>query len=198
MLRDWDLQSTLLRRALQAGARHVPAEGAVAILDSSADLAALERRIVEQADGSHRSWVDWALAPVERVVTAMLMSGGISPRADRPRRRFADRARRRLILRRLVLGRPHQIARRDPARRHRRPAGAAADAGQRAAELVVLSAPALRRRRARHPRPPPRRCPGLGDDPDRGDDARFPVRARGRDREDDVRAASCCSPSARA
>ena len=51
MLRDWDLQSTLLRRTLQAGARHVAAEGAVAILDRDADLDALERRIVAGADG---------------------------------------------------------------------------------------------------------------------------------------------------
>ena len=54
MLRDWDLQSTLLRRALQAGARHVAAEGAVAILDREADLDELERRIVAGADGSRR------------------------------------------------------------------------------------------------------------------------------------------------
>jgi hypothetical protein len=79
MLRDWDLQSTLLRRSLQAGARHVPAEGPVAILDSDADLTALERRIVEQADGSHRSWSDWVLGPIERFFTALLMTGGVSP-----------------------------------------------------------------------------------------------------------------------
>ena len=79
MLRDWDLQSTVLRGALQAGARHVPAEGAVAILDSDADLAALERRIVEQADASHRGWADWVLGPIERFVTSLLMSGGVSP-----------------------------------------------------------------------------------------------------------------------
>ena len=54
MLRDWDLQSTLLRRTLQAGARHVAAEGAVAILDREADLDELERRIVAGADGERR------------------------------------------------------------------------------------------------------------------------------------------------
>lgn len=79
MLRDWDLQSTLLRRALQAGGRHVRAEGAVAILDSEADLVALERRIVEQADASHRGWADWLLGPIERFFTQMLMAGGVSP-----------------------------------------------------------------------------------------------------------------------
>jgi len=79
MLRDWDLQSTLLRRTLQAGARHVLAEGAVAIVDGEADLAALERRIIEQADGGRGSWADWALGPVERFFTAALMSSPMSP-----------------------------------------------------------------------------------------------------------------------
>ena len=79
MLRDWDLQSTLLRRTLQAGARHVAAEGAVAILDREADLAALERRIVEQADFGRSGWADWLLGPVERFFTAALMSSPLSP-----------------------------------------------------------------------------------------------------------------------
>jgi len=79
MLRDWDLQSTLLRRTLQAGARHVAAEGAVAILDREADLSALERRIVEQADRGSGGWADWLLGPVERFFTAALMSSPISP-----------------------------------------------------------------------------------------------------------------------
>ena len=62
MLRDWDLQSTLLRRTLQAGAGHVAADGAaaVAILDREADLDALERRIIAGADGAGRSWADLA------------------------------------------------------------------------------------------------------------------------------------------
>ena len=58
MLRDWDLQSTLLRRTLQAGARHLAAEGAVAILDRDADLDELERRIVAGADGDRGGWAD--------------------------------------------------------------------------------------------------------------------------------------------
>lgn len=79
MLRDWDLQSTLLRRTLQAGARHVAAEGAVAILDRDADLAELERRIVASADGGGRGWAERILAPAERLGTAMLMASPISP-----------------------------------------------------------------------------------------------------------------------
>ena len=75
MLRDWDLQSTLLRRALQAGAVHVAADGPVAILDSRADLAALERRILAAADSTRGGWVSHALAPLERILTHLLMAG---------------------------------------------------------------------------------------------------------------------------
>ncbi len=78
MLRDWDLQSTLLRRTLQAGARHLAAEGAVAILDRDADLAALERRILDSADGGRGGWADRILAPVERAVTGTVMASRIS------------------------------------------------------------------------------------------------------------------------
>jgi hypothetical protein len=79
MLRDWDLQSTLLRRTLQAGARHLPAEGPVAILDRDEDLDQLERRIVADADEARGGWMDRLLAPVERFGTALLMGSRISP-----------------------------------------------------------------------------------------------------------------------
>ena len=80
MLRDWDLQSTLLRRTLQAGAGHVAADGApVAILDREADLDALERRIVAGADGAGRGWADSLLAPIERVGTMFLIGSPVSP-----------------------------------------------------------------------------------------------------------------------
>ena len=79
MLRDWDLQSTLLRRTLQAGAEHVPAEGAVAILDREEDLDLLERRIVADADEVRGGWMDRLLAPIERLGTSFLMGSRISP-----------------------------------------------------------------------------------------------------------------------
>lgn len=79
MLRDWDLQSTLLRRTLQAGARHIAAEGTVAILDRDADLDDLERRIVAGADGDRGGWADRMLAPAERFVTSILMASPASP-----------------------------------------------------------------------------------------------------------------------
>jgi hypothetical protein len=77
MLRDWDLQSTLLRRALQAGARHIAADGPVAILDGRADLAELDRRILESASIAGTGWAARLLAPLERGVTALIMNGGV-------------------------------------------------------------------------------------------------------------------------
>ena len=81
MLRDWDLQSTLLRRALQSGARHIAADGPVAILDSRTDLALLERQILASASETRGGWASRLLAPLERVVTHALMAGPIRPRA---------------------------------------------------------------------------------------------------------------------
>jgi hypothetical protein len=79
MLRDWDLQSTLLRRALQSGAEHLPAEGAVAILDREADLERLERQIVAGADQSGEGWLGRLLAPLERLGTTFLLGSSASP-----------------------------------------------------------------------------------------------------------------------
>lgn len=81
MLRDWDFQSTLLRRTLQAGAGHVEADAAasVAILDRDEDLDELERRIIAGADTANRSWSDYMLAPIERLATLMLVGSPLSP-----------------------------------------------------------------------------------------------------------------------
>jgi hypothetical protein len=81
MLRDWDLQSTLLRRTLQAGAGHLEADGAasVAILDREQDLDELERRIIAGADTANRSWSDYLLAPIERLATMLLIGSPLSP-----------------------------------------------------------------------------------------------------------------------
>lgn len=81
MLRDWDMQSTLLRRALQSGARHVAADGPVAILDAQGDLALLERQILAVADGAGGSWAERALAPIERLATHALMAAPVRPQA---------------------------------------------------------------------------------------------------------------------
>ena len=81
MLRDWDLQSTLLRRALQAGARHVAADGPIAILDGPDDLAGLERQILASAGETRGGWASRLLAPVEGAASHLLMAGLIGPDA---------------------------------------------------------------------------------------------------------------------
>ena len=81
MLRDWDLQSTLLRRTLQAGARHLAADGPVSILDSPGDLAGLERQILASAGEIHGSWASRLLGPLERAATYGLMAGRLGPNA---------------------------------------------------------------------------------------------------------------------
>ena len=81
MLRDWDLQSTLLRRALQSGARHAAADGPIAILDSLADLGGLERQIVASAGEIRGGWASWLLAPLERAATHLLMTSPVSSSA---------------------------------------------------------------------------------------------------------------------
>jgi hypothetical protein len=79
MLRDWDLQSTLLRRTLQAGARHVAADRPLAIIDRAADIAALEGRILADALEARGSWIDRLLAPIERVIASALLGGAVGP-----------------------------------------------------------------------------------------------------------------------
>lgn len=81
MLRDWDLQSTLLRRALQAGAAHVAAAGPVIIVDGMADIAEAERRIVEGAQAPRPGWAARALAPVEYGLTALVMGTAVGSTA---------------------------------------------------------------------------------------------------------------------
>ncbi len=79
MLREWDMQSTMLRRALQAGARHLIADGPVAILDSDEDLVALERRIVASAAETGGGWAERMLAPAERALTGVLTPSPATP-----------------------------------------------------------------------------------------------------------------------
>jgi hypothetical protein len=77
MLRDWDLQSTLLRRVLQHGASQIAADGPVAILDSAEDLAALKRDILAAANASGVGWAERALAPVERLLALLLIASPV-------------------------------------------------------------------------------------------------------------------------
>ncbi|MEA3008425.1 MAG: hypothetical protein QOJ91_117 [Sphingomonadales bacterium] len=87
MLRDWDLQSTLLRRAVQGGARQISVRGEAEdelplVAESSEDLFELEAQIVA---GAHVRRIDWVsrywLGPVERLATRALMPTAVTPTA---------------------------------------------------------------------------------------------------------------------
>ncbi|MBX3561909.1 MAG: hypothetical protein KF780_08860 [Sphingomonas sp.] len=77
MLRDWDLQSTLLRRVLQADARHLAADAPVAIVDSMDDIAVAERQILEGARTTEGGWAARMLAPLERGATFLVMGAPV-------------------------------------------------------------------------------------------------------------------------
>ncbi len=86
MLRDWDAQSTLLRRAVQAGARmlSVRGEGADAqlvIAERAADLDEVHRGIVGRAASGRDDWISqYLLGPLERAASRMLMKSAVTPR----------------------------------------------------------------------------------------------------------------------
>lgn len=89
MLGDWDLQSTLLRRLVQDGARHLPAgppgdtpAGAPMLLMASGqrDLDDAERRIVASARGARGDWVERYVTPiVEEFAVERMMGSRVRP-----------------------------------------------------------------------------------------------------------------------
>ena len=87
MLRDWDLQSTLLRRAVQAGARQISVRGEAEdelplVAETSEDLVELEAQIVAGAHVRTTDWVSrYLLGPVERLATGALMPTAVTPTA---------------------------------------------------------------------------------------------------------------------
>lgn len=87
MLRDWDLQSTLLRRAVQSGARQIavrgePADDQLVVAERGEDLIELQARIFEGATGRRRDWVSrYLLAPLEQAATRLLMPTNVSTTA---------------------------------------------------------------------------------------------------------------------
>jgi hypothetical protein len=87
MLRDWDLQSTLLRRAVQAGARQLSVRGDAEdelplVAETEEDLAELEAKIVAGAHVRRGDWVSrYLLGPVERLATRLLMPTSVTPTA---------------------------------------------------------------------------------------------------------------------
>ena len=83
MLGDWDLQSTLLRRALQGGARVVPISpgaGEPLLAESKGDLANLERHLIVASRGSRRDWASRYVLPiVEEFATEKLIETRVAP-----------------------------------------------------------------------------------------------------------------------
>jgi hypothetical protein len=83
MLGDWDLQSTLLRRSLQGGARTVPIApggGEPLLAESADDLAGLERHLIVASRGSRRDWASRYVLPlVEEVATEKLLETRVRP-----------------------------------------------------------------------------------------------------------------------
>lgn len=80
---DWDVQSTLLRRALQTGVKPLPLtderEAAeLALVERRQDFAELQRRILAGATAGPRNWASrYLLAPVERLATGAMMTGPV-------------------------------------------------------------------------------------------------------------------------
>jgi hypothetical protein len=85
MLQDWDLQSTLLRRAIQAGARQFSVRGEsadsqFAIATGSEDLVPIEKHIFEGAIVRRQNWVSrYLLAPAEQAATRYLVPTAVMP-----------------------------------------------------------------------------------------------------------------------
>lgn len=83
MLGDWDLQSTLLRRTLQEGARRVHAGdigGDPLLADSADDLQNFQRRLLAGSRGTRPDWVSrYLLPPIEEFATEHLMRQGVPP-----------------------------------------------------------------------------------------------------------------------
>lgn len=83
MIGDWDLQSTLLRRAIQSGIRQMPAsagEGAGPFLADGESIAGFERRLLLASRGARRDWVSRYMLPlVEEIATERLMETRVRP-----------------------------------------------------------------------------------------------------------------------
>jgi hypothetical protein len=89
LLRDWDLQSTLLRRAVQSGARQLavrgePADDQLIVAERADDLDEIEARMFESALAGRSDWVSaYLLAPLETLAVRALMPRPVSAPALR-------------------------------------------------------------------------------------------------------------------
>jgi hypothetical protein len=83
MLGDWDLQSTLLRRAIQEGALRVPASetgGEPLLVESAEQLAGFQRVLVQASRGARTDFASrYLLASIEDLATEQLMETPVRP-----------------------------------------------------------------------------------------------------------------------
>lgn len=83
MLGDWDLQSTLLRRTIQEGARRIPAAqagGEPLLVETAAELADFQRFLVRSSRGGRNDWASRYILPiVEDLATEQLMQTSTRP-----------------------------------------------------------------------------------------------------------------------
>ncbi len=83
MLGDWDLQSTLLRRIVQGGARRITAgegSGGGLLADRPEDLAGFERHLLVATRGARPDWASrYALPLVEEFTTERMMDSPVRP-----------------------------------------------------------------------------------------------------------------------
>jgi hypothetical protein len=83
ILGDWDLQSTLLRRAIQEGALRLPAGesgGEPLLAESAEDLEGFQKTLLAGSRGARPDWVSrYILPPVEEFATEHLMETAVRP-----------------------------------------------------------------------------------------------------------------------
>ena len=83
MLGDWDLQSTLLRRAIQEGALRLQASetgGEPLMVESGEQLAEFQRVLIEASRGARTDFASrYLLSPVEDFATEQLMETAVRP-----------------------------------------------------------------------------------------------------------------------
>jgi hypothetical protein len=85
MLGEWDLQSTLLRHAVQSGARQFALRGEASddrltIAETAEDLVQAQALIVQSASAARGGWISrFLLRPAEQLLTRLLMPAAVTP-----------------------------------------------------------------------------------------------------------------------
>jgi hypothetical protein len=85
MLGEWDLQSTLLRQAVQSGARQFALRGEssddrLTVAETAEDLVQAQALIVQGASAARGGWISrFLLRPAEQMLTRLLMPAAVTP-----------------------------------------------------------------------------------------------------------------------